>query len=311
MRSAGRPTTTGTRPSTCSTSARWATGRTRRPTSRWPGRSPTGSSCANAAQATPSRPCSSAPRGCSTSTATTSTRSNCGATSNTSPQNTASSPCPPRRGSSVRSARPTTPSCGWPRPPSSSRRTNSSWRAPWPAARRTTYATSSASKPRPTGARTTFPELRATKAPSASAPSRPTSSASTWWPCCSSPTAATRATNGCATTPSRCSNVFRPRTTATSAPGGMPASRCATPSNRRRCSSSPPNTATPAAVPNPRRPAHRAGRPPGPGGVIHPAGAGQPAGIRPSHTRHTRKPPGEQANPSRNILPFRGKSLLL
>ena len=311
MRSAGRPTTTGTRPSTCSISARWATDRTRRPTSRWPEGSPTGSSCANAAQATPSRPCSSAPRGCLTSTATTSIRSNCGATSNTSPQNTASSPCPPRRGSSVRSARPTTPSCGWPRPPSSSRRTNSSWRAPWPAARRATYATSSASRRRPTGARTTFPEPRATKAPSASAPSRPTSSASTWWPCCSSPTAATRATNGCATTPSRCSNVFRPRTTlhprlAECRRHGAQRLRIAGAAPaRHRILRRPPLCRMP------RRPAHRAGRPPGPGGVIRPAGTEQPAGIRPSHTRHTRKPPGEQANPSCNILPFRGKSLLL
>ena len=74
-------------------------------------------------------------------------------------------------------------------------------------------------------------------------PSRPTSSASTWLPCCSSPTAAARATSGCATAPCRSWNDSRPKTTASCGPGGRRACRSATPSSRRRCCSSPPNTA--------------------------------------------------------------------
>ncbi len=104
-----------------------------------------------------------------------------------------------------------------------------------------------------------IPGSPADESPSASAPSRPTSSASTWSPCCNMPTAATRGATRCATTPWRCSSGCPPSRTATCAPGARRAARSrATPSSRRRCCSWPPNIAPRAAAPRAPRAPHPA-----------------------------------------------------
>ena len=87
------------------------------------------------------------------------------------------------------------------------------------AARKRISGGCSASKRRTTGARTTSRGSQATNTPSGWARSRPISSASTSFPSCNSPTAASPGAKRCATAPSRCSNACQPRTTVTCATG--------------------------------------------------------------------------------------------